>query len=267
MAADGVGILQHDLAMDVFDGFFESFDNLITPTKIVADLTERFAFDNLDDCEKEVFLTAVIECLWRVGESTVTYEAAVSALQGNQDSKVYWGDLAQKRSRAVQSLLRKVKTRKSKPRTPRATPKSRKPILRVGDFVLYRRTNGKFVVTILWFIEGSTYYFGLPKITKDMEPALTAKLLSCTDCFTESDFKAYFPKRNTVRLAAIQQKIVRANKERFRVIRNQALPNSGWSFVGNSLTAENLVEFENQLNGNGSRSFSGPEVAGYISLE
>jgi hypothetical protein len=80
MGAEGVGILQHDLALDVVDLFYEHFDVRTPCMEIPQSLRLQIGFDDLDDAEKEVFCCALIECLWQVGADTSQYEQLVGTL-------------------------------------------------------------------------------------------------------------------------------------------------------------------------------------------
>jgi hypothetical protein len=264
MAADGPGILQHDLAMDIVDAFFERFNAHESPNSIALVLDEEFGYSALDAVEQEVFCGAVIDCLWQVGAATTDFEHRLHSLRETEAMSEYWGDMRPQRIRAVKRLLNKVRSKKSKPRTPRQIGKTRKPVFQPGDLVLYRRANGRSVPLIFWAAEnclGMQYYFALPNLSRVSNAKLIERFLRRDDSFSEQDLALFFTDKKRFRIASVKEKLIRSKELQFSRIGNNPFPPSSWQpYGGGSLAAETIVEFEQMLNGNGSRPLTDEEL-------
>ncbi len=264
MAADGPGILQHDLAMDVVDAFFERFNKNDPAQSIAAALIEELGYPMLDVVEKEVFCTALIECLWQLGAPFAEYEQLLGSLNDPSAMQAYWGDTLSKRILAVKRLLTKVRTPKPKPRKPKRIPKNRATAFRQGDYVLYGRSNGRFVPMIFWQSEncfGIEYYFALPNLSRVTDDLLIDRFLRPGTSVTERELATFFTDKRRFRIASIKEKLVKSNQQQFTRFKNNAFPPSGWEpYGGGSLAAGTIEEFERLLNGNGSRSLTDEEL-------
>ena len=264
MAADGPGILQHDLAMDIVDAFFERFNANESPHLIAFVLDEEFGYAALDAVEQEVFCVALIDCLWQVGAPTTGFEQRLDSLNETEAMSEYWGDIRPQRIRAVKRLLNKIRSKKLKPRTPKKLRKTGKPVFQPGDFVLYRRSNGRSVPLIFWDSEncqGIQYYFALPNLSRVSNPKLIERFLRRDDSLNEKDFALFFTDKKRFRIASVKEKLIRSNQMQFYRFGNNPFPPSFWQPYGHgSLAAETIVEFEQMLNGNGSRPLTDEEL-------
>jgi hypothetical protein len=264
MGAEGVGILQHDLALDVVDLFYEHFDGRTPCMEIPQSLRLQIGFDDLDDAEKEVFCSALIECLWQVGAETSQYEQLVSTLDNCEGVLQYWGSSYSRRRAAVQKLLRKVQVPKAKPRKPKAPRKPREPLFSPGDYIAYKRSNGRYVAMILWAMEncfGMEYYFALPNLSRVSDHSAVDRFLSLDSSLTESELAGFFTQKRRFRFVAIKEKVLKANSTRFHCFGNKPFPPSGWLGTGGGNSALDMDMFECLVNGNGSRSLSDAELS------
>jgi len=268
MGAEGTGILQHDLAMDVVDLFFEQFDRNVPSIDIAESLELQLGYADLDDAEKQVLCGAMIECLWRIGVPTNDYEQKLRGLDGRDAIRQYWGDGLARRTSAIRRLLQKVQVPKSKPRKPKIPGKTGKPAFSPGDYVAYERNNGRYVPIILWGTEnafGMEYYFALPNLSRVSDQSVIDRFLGLDASLTGSELAMFFNTNRRFRIVGVKARLVAANASRFRRFGNKPFPPPGWTRTGAS-SAESMDAFERQINGNGSRSLSESEL-GMIAFE
>lgn len=264
MGAEGVGILQHDLAMDVVDLFYEQFDRGVLCVDIPQSLILQVGYAGLDDAEKEVFCCALIECLWQVGAHTSQYEQQLRTLDSSEGVIQHWGSLYSRRRTAVHKLLRKVQLSKANPRKAKAPTKPGKRVFSPGDYVAYKRLNGLFVPMILWDFKncfGMEYYFALPNLSRVSEQSTVNRFLSLDISLTESELAGFFSQKRRFRFVAIKEQVVKANLSRFHCFGHKPFPPSGWLGTGGGNSAQDMDMFERLVNGNGSRPMSGAELA------
>ncbi|MFO0939890.1 MAG: hypothetical protein U0930_03910 [Pirellulales bacterium] len=264
MSANGPGILQHDLARDILAAFFERFNRGEEAQAVATALQDEFTYSALDVVEKEVFCTAIIESLWQVGTSHEVYEQLLTTLNDIDAMRAYWGDALPKRVLAVRRLMIKVRTPKSKPRKPKAIRKERARLFQQGDYVLYHRSNGRFVALIFWQSEncfGIQYYFAVPNLSRVSDPQLIEKFLRPDTLVTEGELEAFFTTKKRFRITTVKEKLVRSHRQLFTTFKQGEFPPDGWAaYGGSSHGATTIEQFERFLNDSGSRSLTEQEV-------
>src|SRR5215469_15593307 len=120
MSIDGPGILESDLAHDVYNEILDLYDAGVP----VAELHHRIAtFEESlsDDLEKELYLAAAAKAFWEIGHLPETLYTRLSRLVASGASLALWGqgsddDLTKARKVVLLAFLRKITRPRSKPR-------------------------------------------------------------------------------------------------------------------------------------------------------
>jgi hypothetical protein len=263
MGAEGTGIFQHDLSAEVRDTFFEYFDKGMDVNQIKQQIGDEFGCESLDGVEKEVYCSAMIHCLWEIGAPNSEFIDQLMGLENQSELEQYWGDGLPRRRAAVTRLLKKVGTPKAKPKKAKGAQPDIKPLLWPGDCVLYQRTNGKFVPLVFWDVErcfGVYYLFAFPNLSRVEDPDVIKRFLSHPDQLTKAEFAHLFCSKQRFKTIAVKNKVMKSYRERFIRFAQISFPPSDWrnSTIGNP--AESMENFEQLLNGSGSRSFSQLEI-------
>ncbi len=267
MGAEGPGILQHDLAQDVVDLFFEQFDRQTPPAQIAADLQDQLGFAELDDAEKEVFAAGMLECFWQTGTPTAEYEQLLRGLREAEGVRDYWGDHLPQRRRAIDRLLIKLQTPKAKPRRPKVVRASsaRKPpkrLFEIGDYVAYQRNNGSYVPLILTDcaqLVGLCYFFAMPHLPNPVDEDVLRRFVQTQAALSDEEFLLFVRgQKKCLRGAALAAKHLKQNLPRFLRFGNRPLKLNPEQLGGISL-AYSFEDFESKVIGNGSRPFTDAE--------
>lgn len=139
MSIDGAGILESDLAHDVYNEILDLYD-AGTP---MGELRRRIAIfeESLsDDLEKELYLAASAKAYWEIGHLPENLRTRLSRLVESGSSLALWGDggdakLAKARKTALLRLMRQIAEPRPNPRPRKKYAKVRTKLFSVGDCV------------------------------------------------------------------------------------------------------------------------------------
>ena len=139
MSIDGPGILESDLAHDVYNEILDLYDAGVP----IAELHHRmvtFEESLSDDLEKELYLAAVAKAFWEIGHLPETLHTRLSRLVASGASLALWGqggdrDLAKARKAVLLTFLRKIAQPRSKPRPRKKYSTVHAKLFSVGDCV------------------------------------------------------------------------------------------------------------------------------------
>jgi hypothetical protein len=137
MSIDGPGIIESDLAHDVYSKVLDLYDAGVPNDDIrarVASLEEELT----DDLELEIYLAASAKAFWEIGHLHVMLHTRLSQLIESGTSLALWaqtGDevLAKARTTALRRLLRQITSPRPKPRPRKKYPIVRTKLYSVGD--------------------------------------------------------------------------------------------------------------------------------------
>lgn len=129
MAADGPGILESDLAHDVYNEILDLYDAGVEVPEIRDRLSSDYENDDLDDMEMEIYLAAAARALWEIGHLDEELGLRLARLVQSGKSIAIWERaadpaFAQERKAVLARFLRQISG-------PRKTPRGRKKYARV----------------------------------------------------------------------------------------------------------------------------------------
>lgn len=139
MSIDGPGILESDLAHDVYNEILDLYD-AGTP---VGELRHRIAIfeESLsDDLEKELYLAASAKAYWEIGHLPESLRTRLSRLVESGSSLALWGEggdtkLAKARKATLVRLMRQIAEPRRNPRPRKKYAKVRTKLFSVGECV------------------------------------------------------------------------------------------------------------------------------------
>jgi hypothetical protein len=139
MSIDGPGILESDLAHDVYNEILDLYD-AGTP---VGELRRRIAIfeESLsDDLEKELYLAASAKAYWEIGHLPESLRTRLSGLVESGSSLALWGEggdakLAKARKTRLLRLMRQIAEPRRNPRPRKKYAQVRTKLFSVGDCV------------------------------------------------------------------------------------------------------------------------------------
>lgn len=262
MGIDGTKIVDSDFAWDIYDEFFELFDAGMSPPLIEARLTETYRGEILSELDREIFLSTLSECLWRVGHPTESHSEQLKAMIDAESTAALWEDLYPERKRVLKRFVAKL----GKPRkTPLRPQKQRRPqrlLFEEGDYLVFCKKNGKKIPTIIWGIEtrgGVCYVFVFPNLTRTNDINLIERFLDTTRPISNDDLAVFFSKNKRFKCVAVDHKACKPQKDRFRKFGARPFDDRIWQ--GSSFASCSTFEcFEQYANEGGSRSLSPDEL-------
>jgi hypothetical protein len=262
MAADGTGIIENDLAYDVHDAFFESYDGGKAPAAIHAAIVAEFEGELLCDGDREVFVAALAECLWTIGQPVADLAGQLEALLAADAGAAYWGELYLERKKTLTRFLRKIRTAKRTPVKPKKTRLPKKLLFEQGDYLAFSKKNGKVVPVIVWYVEKRAplrYDFVFPNLSKASDPDLIARLLDTGAPLTDDELSVVFTKGKRPKAVTIEHTAVKAQTSRFRKFGNRPFHFPTWQ-VGWSGYCIKFEDFEQYADEGGSRALTAEEL-------
>jgi hypothetical protein len=256
MAADGVGILENDLALDVHDEFFARFDAKEEPDAIVAVLGEMELFS---DGEREIHAAALAECLWSIGHPVEELRARLKQMIDGESGAAYWGELYPARKTALLRLLKKLARPTTKPaaRKTRRSPKRR--LFEEGDYLVFTKKNGRPIVAIVWIVEPRPplrYDFVFPNLFRSPD---TAKLLDTSAEITDLELGVFLGRGLRPKVTTIEHSVVKTHMPRFRRFGNRPFRFPTWQ-VGTCGYCVTFADFEKAADESGSRPLNAEEL-------
>ena len=72
MSIDGTGIIDSDLAHDVYDEILDRYDAGVEPDDIRARISSSYVLDRLNDLDRELWLAASAKAFGRLDTSTTS---------------------------------------------------------------------------------------------------------------------------------------------------------------------------------------------------
>lgn len=149
MGAWGTNIKDNDTTSDIYDIFFELYNEGQNPinisTKLIADNEELI--NEPDDCNNFWFALALAQ--WETKSLDLTvFEKVKAIIESGNDIEVWKSldaddeDLAKRRI-VLEKFFVKLQTEKAKP-NPREKPRNVKPIFATGDCLAFKFDNGNY---------------------------------------------------------------------------------------------------------------------------
>ncbi len=262
MAVDGVKILESDFALDVYDDFFERYDQSQSPSSIAAALRGEYATEILSTVDEEIFFTALAECLWTVGSSTDDLRPQIAVFVDSDTTADFWDDLYPARKAALKRFLRKIAKPKKTPVRPKKRRHPKKLPFAKGDYLAFEKRNGKRVPVIVWDIEkrGSLRYdFVFPNLSRTDDRQTITAFLQTSTVNVDDVLTIFFSKRRRVPVTTIEHTDVNNHLDRFHRFGNRPFRFPQWqgSSFGYCVT---FKDFENTADSRGSRAFANWEL-------
>lgn len=260
MAADGPGVLESDLALDLHDAFFELYDGGAEPDASGAVLLAQHA--GADRCEGEIALAALLQCLWEVGADARELRARLEAILAAGVSEDYWGPLRAGRERALRRLLAKTATPKAIP-APRKKGRSPKKVaFEAGDYLAFTKANGRVVPVIVWLVERRSplrYDFVFPNLGRSADPALLARLLDTRQEAGDDELAVFLSPARRPRVFTLEHTAIKPHLSRFRVFGSRPFAFPAWQ-CGTSGYGVTFADFERRADEAGCRAFTPAEL-------
>ncbi len=138
MAIDGPGILDSDLAHDVYNGILDQFD-AGADIAAVREKLDSIGSELIDEIEEEIFVAAAAKAFWEIGSAQDDLIARFVALVEGDKVLVRWADVgagpkfAKLRNSHLKRLLDKVSVPKGTPRRRKKYRPVAKKIFSAGD--------------------------------------------------------------------------------------------------------------------------------------
>jgi len=141
MSIDGPGILDSDLAHDVYNEILDLYD-AGTPISELRTRIAAYEESFFNELDREIYLAASAKAYWEIGHLPATLGTQLSRLVMSGTSLAVWAQsgnegLAKSRKAALLRLLRKISTPRSKPRPRKKYLKIRTKLYSVGDCVQF----------------------------------------------------------------------------------------------------------------------------------
>jgi len=138
MATDGPGIIDSDLAHDVYNEILDLYDAGLEVADIQARLPANFEFETMDEMDAEVYLAASAKAFWEIGHLDKQLGARLSGLVQSGRSLALWekaGDatFANERRVILGRLLKQISVPRRTPRARKKYSKVKTKLFSVGD--------------------------------------------------------------------------------------------------------------------------------------
>ena len=145
MSVDGSGIIESDLAHDVYSEILDLYDSGVS----VEDIYQRistFETGLVDDMELEIYLAASTKALWEIGLLDEARHSRLSRLFACGASLALWSrdsenSLAEERRTVLQRLLRQTSSPRKIPRARKKYSKVKRKLFAVGDCIQLQAEN------------------------------------------------------------------------------------------------------------------------------
>ncbi len=137
MAIDGTGIIDSDLAHDVYNEILDLYDTGIYVTEIRTRISE--CEDALtDDLDLEIYLAACVKAFWEIGKLDGMLTTRLTQLLERGSSLALWAEdgntqIAKERKTKLSRLLRQVSKPRLKPRPRKKYSKIKTKLFSIGD--------------------------------------------------------------------------------------------------------------------------------------
>jgi hypothetical protein len=180
MAIDGVGVIDSDLAHDVYHTFMDLYD-AGEPIETIRATVEQLRADN-DDVDDELFITAYALALWEIGQlDTAVLSEVARAIEQRafvnylmQSEKA--SDEANRRQQTLKQFWTKINQPTAKARKPKPNSAQKQLVFHQGSVLAFQLPDGSYRAAILLLTDqrrGSTsYFFAQPTFTGPYKPTL-----------------------------------------------------------------------------------------------
>ena len=129
MAIDGTGIIDSDLAHDIYNEFMDLYDAGLFIDEIRKRIYQ-FKDELSDNLELEIFYSVLCHALWEIGELLETDYKELENYYENEQGLNEWKKLGSgiysERKKTLQSQLKKLSKPRSKPRNRKKYRKMKK---------------------------------------------------------------------------------------------------------------------------------------------
>lgn len=137
MSIDGSGILESDLAHDVYNEILDLYDSGLPITEIRARAT-CYTESLENDLEREIYLAASAKAYWEIGHLSSDHFTQLARLIESGKSLSLWSqngnrDLAKARKASLLSLMRRIAAPRVKPRPRRKYSQVKTKLYSLGD--------------------------------------------------------------------------------------------------------------------------------------
>jgi hypothetical protein len=139
MSIDGPGIVESDLAHDVYNEILDLYDDGV-PIPELFPRSAAWEKSLSDVLEEELYLAAAAKAFWEIGHLPEGLHARLSRLVESGESLILWAKggnegLAEARKAVLDRFLRQIAEPRAKPRLRRKYSKVRTKLYSVGDCV------------------------------------------------------------------------------------------------------------------------------------
>lgn len=153
MAIDGPGIVDSDLAHDVYNEILDLYDSGLEP-KAIRERIGSYETELVDDIEKEIYLAAAAKAFWEIGHLDPSWNSRLGNLVTSGKSLASWADstdsgLAAKRKAVLDRLLRQIATPRKSPRPRKKYAQVKTKLFSVGDCLSLNGSHRAVVCKIL----------------------------------------------------------------------------------------------------------------------
>jgi hypothetical protein len=152
VGAWGFNILQDDTPADVYGDYVESVNAGLTHAEILKRLTQQYREVLQDKDEAPLFWLAVARAQWDYGALEAGVLARIEGIVARGGDWSRWAEAGpksvQRRRRALDQFLAKLRMPNPKPRRPRKGI-LRSPVFRAGDCIAIRLSDGEYGAAIV----------------------------------------------------------------------------------------------------------------------
>lgn len=139
MAIDGPGIIDSDLAHDVYNDVMDLYDSGV-PIETITERLSEWESQCADDIEVEILLAASAKALWEIGHLDDSRRLKLDEIVAGGQSLQLWTNvadelLAKERGAVLERLLRQIASARKVPRARKKYTKVAKKLFCVGDCV------------------------------------------------------------------------------------------------------------------------------------
>lgn len=156
MSIDGPGIIDSDLAHDIYSEFMDLYDagsDVSEIRKKIYDWKPELS----DALELEIFLSVLCQALWEIGKLNendfLELEQIIKSEKGLKIWQTIGDDLYTARKRTLTRQLSKLSKPRSKPRKRKKYKKVESYHFQVGDCLSYMHSNEHFYALIIYSID------------------------------------------------------------------------------------------------------------------
>src|SRR5262249_28402731 len=155
-------------------------------------------------------------------------------------------DLYASRQKAIRALLRKLQQPKASPLRPSPGRCPSRIPLTDGDYLLFQKSNGKYVIAIVASVETRPklhYDFVFPNLSRSADFLVTKKLLDTTVEISDDELDLFFHKNKTFRITSFDHSAVKHELHRLKRFGNRKFNWSVWrcSVAGYGITFEDFL--------------------------